>query len=438
MTRWRGAVVTCATLAVTILLVLSLPARAPAQPGAGTPAPTPAPTLARNVLHSSEGFDLEIPSGWLGKVDDRQTNRSVMRRLLAGNHGLEAPELVPSAWPSVPTDRVIVELVEYFGPPGVLQKTSTESAFPLDWQKAQDLRSDGAFAVRSLTFRHLGRALGFIAHIGPDAPAADVVRIPALVASLRPEPIPSSGIYRGWRVIGPVDSFALGSVTHFDAIAPNRYGFFLARGKETIFAHLDQAFVFNGGFMDCPVQYDPSTKTFVCGRSGDRWSRVGKLLTAQTPAGSDPFGLAYHEVLIKEGFLLVGGGMSGGRIIEDEAFEFGDRVNLPSRSPFTRPEIIARLESIAAVAPIQRTAAKLVPSDALGSALFPGLTLPPGRVWVVAFSGVVHSPQGDPSASMGNWVVFVADPTGGGVITAMCCDGADWPAAFDALTDLGS
>ena len=438
MTQWRGALVTCATLAVTILLVLSLPAGTPAQPGAGTPALTPAPRLARDVLHSSEGFDLEIPPGWLGKVDDRQTNRSVMRRLLVGNRGLEAPELVPAAWPSVPTDRVIVELVEYFGPPAVLQKTSTESAFPLDWQTAKDLRSDGAFAVRSLTFRHVGRALGFIVHIGPDAPAADVARLPALVASLRPESIPSSGVYRGWRVIGPVDSFALGSVTHFDAITPNPYGFFLARGKATIFAHMDRAFIFSGGFMGCSVEYDTPTKTFLCARSGDRWSRVGKLMTAQSPAGSDLFGLAYQEVLIKDGLLLVGGGMSSGRISEDEVVEFGDRAALPMRTvPFTRAEIVARLATITSVAPLERTVAKLVASDSLGITLFPGLSLQSGPVWVVAFAGPVHTPQNQTSGSMGNWALFVADPVGGGVIAAMCCAGDTWPTAFDSLPDSG-
>jgi hypothetical protein len=438
MTRWRGALVTGAVLAPTIVLMISLaprPTTAPAQPSASSPIAA----AGRNLLRSSEGFDLEIPEGWLGRVDNLQTNRSVRRLVLLGNRGLEAPSQIPSTWPSVPTDRVIVELVEYIGgPPPIQPKTATEFGFPLEWQKAQELRPDGTFAVRSLIFSHVGRRLGFTVHIGPDAPAPDVARIAPLVASLRPEPIPTSGFYRSWRVIGPLDSFAVGSVTHFDAVAPNVYGFYLARGQNTIFAHTDRAFVFNGGFMNCPAAYDSSTKTFLCARSGDRWSRVGKLLTAPTPTGSDPFGLAYQEVLIKDGLLLVGGGMSGGRISEDEVVEFGDRAALPTRTvPFTRAEIVARLATITSVDPLERTVAKLVASDSLGTTLFPGLSLGSGPVWVVAFAGPVHTPQSQTSGSMGNWALFVADPVAGGVIAAMCCAGDTWPAAFDSLPDSG-
>ena len=372
-------------------------------------------------------------------------NRRTLRLLVIGNQGTALPAPgnqtpspgQPPDWTQLSPHRIVLELISISGPGGPRpDAANTESSFPLDWSNARPI-ADGQGNVAtalSLSFQHMLRPLTLIARIGASAPPGDVAEIEGIVASLRPEPIPTFGEYQGWRVVGPLASFQIGAVTHFDSSVFRGYGFYFVRGARTVFAFLDSAYLFMGATKPCPIRYEIGSRTFVCDATGERWSRVGKQL-----AGPGSFALAYHTTFVKDGLVLVGGGASGGgRNTYDESAEFSDPSAPPvTTGSLTKAEILDRYSRLTSTTPIVRAAAKLVPSDlATISQVIRGSFVPTDTrtVWVVAFAGDVKLPGSD--TSHGRWTVFIADPRTGGVITAACCGEGDWPPGFDQLPDL--
>jgi hypothetical protein len=451
VTRWRGAFATTALLSAVIGIIGVRPAPLPVeqtrpQPSALSSASPSATGLFYTYHSSTAGFDVRLPLGWTAADKSQLFSRRSVRLLVIGNRRATVPpppanqQTMPGQvpdWTQLASDQVVLELSESAGPGGPSADASaTESSFPLDWSNARPI-ADGQGNVstaRSLLFQHLLRSFTLVARIGASAPPGDVAEIAGIVTSLTPEPIPTFGEYRGWRVIGPLTSFQIGAVMHFDSSLYRAYGFYFVRGARTVFAFLDSAYLFMGATKPCPIRYEIASRTFVCDATSERWSRVGKQV-----AGPFSFALAYHTTFVKDGLVLVGGGAGGGgRNTYDEAVEFSDPSVAPvTGASLTRAEILDRYSRLTSTTPVVRAAAKLVPSDhAMINRIISGSFVPTESptVWVVAFAGDVKLPGSD--TSHGRWTVLIADPRTGGVITAACCGDGDWPPGFDQLPDL--
>lgn len=446
--RFAGVLSALATSGV-LLLVFSL-AAAPGAPGkvsAGShPAPPspatpqgPAAPVAPNSFHSTtSGLDLTLPEGWFARDGVEMINRRQYRYFVVGKEGTDvAPTVQGNAdWTQVTSDRIRLELQAYALPGG--GSPDTETQFPLGWTAAQLMPPQGEFVVKSLSFQNLLRPFTLVAHIGAQVAPSDAVELAAIVASIRPEPLPPSGEYRGWDVLGPVDLFPIGAVRHFDPIAPGVGGFYLVRGARSIFALIDHTYLFMAAIRPCAIRYDDQSRTFVCDATGDRWSRVGRQLLTETSW----FNLGRHGAIVKDGVVLVGGSTSSAsRVDDEETAEFPDPVIAPDllgpRIP--RTEVIARYAMITATEPMLRSAAKLVSVEALARSQFIRGAIAPvsmsAPLWVVAFSGEVRTPPGFELS--GRWAVFLVDPRTGGLVNAACCEGGgDWPPGFDALPDI--
>ena len=453
MGRWSGAFATTAQLVAVIAFTSVRPGmpplteRTPPQPSASASASSaPLATIAPfYVYHSTTaGFDVRLPRGWT--ADDRTTlvNRRTVRLLVIGNQGTSLPAppgnqtpLPGQApdWTQLATDRIVLELTTFSGPGGPSTDAAyTESSFPLDWSNARPI-ADGQGNVataRSVSFQHMLHRLTLIARIGSSAPPSDVAEIAGIVASLTPEPIPTGGEYRGWRVVGPLASLPVGTVEYFGSAAQGGYGFFVVRGSKTVFAFIDRAYQFMAAMKPCRIRYEASSRTFVCDDTSERWSRVGKQLS-----GPGTFGLPFHSVFVKDGIVLVGGGSNmSSRNTYDEAAEFTDPIAPTVTATPTKAELLDRYSRLTATTPMIRAAAKLVPADVarsrqVGRAYVP---LEMRTVWILAFAGDVRSPGS--AEPHGRWAVFVADPESGAVVSATCCGEGDWPPGFDQLPDL--
>jgi hypothetical protein len=451
MARWRGAFVTTALLVAVIAFTSVRPwlpplaERTPPQPSASPSASSaPLATIAPfYTYHSTNaGFDIRLPRGWTAEDQSSLINRRTVRLLVIGNQGTSLPAppgnqtpLPGQApdWTQLATDRIVLEFISFSGPGG--PSADTESSFPLDWSNARSI-ADGQGNVAtalSMSFQHMLRPLTLIARVGASAPPGDVAEIASIVASITPEPVPTSGEYRGWRVVGPLASLPVGTVEHFSSSAPNGYGFFLVRGSKTVFSFIDRAYQFMAAMKPCRIEYEAVSRTFVCDATSERWSRVGKQLS-----GLGSFGLPFHSVFVKDGIVLVGGSSnSSSRNDYDEAEEFADPIAPIVTVTPTKAEILDRYSRLTTTTPTTRAAAKLVPADVarsrdVGRAYVP---LEMRTVWIVAFAGDIR-PPGFADNPPGRWAVFVADPQTGAVISATCCGDGDWPPGFDQLPDL--
>ncbi len=430
MIRRHFALLSVALLLSAACEAQSIPIPADSRALGSTPAPTPA-----GSFHSVAGFDLTVPPGWTASDRTELFNRRNARLLVISNGAPPIASVQTGLlnWNDIPEDHVVLELTEFSFPGG--PGPGTETAFPLDWHAAQlGMSPDGRAPM--LHLQHLLRQLTLTAHVGPRASQADQDALYALVASIRPEPIPTTGVYGRWDVLGPLSAFPVGTIRHFDTLQSSVGGFFLARGAHTLFALIDGAYQFMGAMKPCPIRYDASSLTFVCDATGDRWSRTGAQLT-----GGGLFGLAYHTALVKDGLVLVGGSsMGGGERPPAEADEFADAIgSLPASIAPTRQQVLDRYALITTTTPIQRAAAKLVTREvALASGVIRGASIRTEleRVWVVAYRGDVLLPG--KSEVHGRWAAFYVDAATGGVITMACCGDGDWPPGFDALPDLAT
>jgi hypothetical protein len=432
-TRFAPVVVTFAVLTAVVAALQLVPGRAEVTSTKAVVSASPQPQTP--VFHSAAGFDVVVPSGWTASDRSENFNRRSTRLLVISN-GLQprANESGLINWSDLLSNHVVVELAQ-FGFPG-LPGADGESVFPLDWATAQPALDPNDRAASSLRFQYLLQQLTLTVHYGPDATPADRDASAQLVASIRPQPIATSGVYRGWDVVGPLSSFVVGAVRHFDTPQSQVGGFFIIRGEHTVFAHIDHAYQFMGAMKPCPIHYDAQSRTFACDATADRWSRTGAQLT-----GGGLFGLAYHVAFVKDGLVLVGGGSAGGGGRAPlEADEFSDPISVPvTPTPPTKSEILDRYSQITTTSPIERASAKLVTrSVALSRDVIRGASIRPDieRVWVVAFTGDVRFPGG--GDVHGRWTVFYVDAKTGGAITMACCADGDWPSGFDALPDLGA
>lgn len=436
----RGAAVTVGMLVLALALGASLSRlRADnADRAAATSAPIAAatgaiPTRPGN-FHAAAGFDLTVPQGWVATDRTELFNRRSTRLLVISKGPSPAadPQTGLVRWADLAADGVALELTEFSFPGG--PGAETESTFPLDWRAAQiSTTPDGQ--APTLTFQHLLRRLTLTAHYGSATAAADRDALAAIVASIRPEPIPMSGVYRQWDVVGPLARFPIGSVQHLSALQPSPGGYFLVRGAHTVFAFIDGAYQFMGAMKPCLVRYDASTRTFVCDVTGDRWSRTGTQLT-----GGGFLGLGYHVALVKDGIVLVGGSTNGGGQTVAESAEFPDPAGpLPAAVPPTKQQVLDRYALITTTQPVERAEARLVTREqALASGVVRGASIPSDieRVWIVAFRGDVRI-QGSGEV-LGRWTAFYVDAGGGGAITMACCGAGEWPAGYGALPDLAT
>jgi hypothetical protein len=440
--RSRPAVATLALLLILIgaaQLWSAQPLTSARALATGSPIASAAATSAAsapNLFHSEAGFTLTLPLGWSATARREIFNRRSFRHVVISNGPQPATnERGYLVFDDLPADHVVLELGEFSFPGS--PAPDTESVFPLDWHRAEVGPDPEGRPSLVLRFQDLVRSLSLVAHFGTAATAADREAVSDLVASVRPDPIPASGPYRGnWVVVGPLASFPIGAVQHFDnPLWLPDHGFYLVRGAHTTFAHIDTAYGSMGAFKPCPIRYEASSKTFVCDATTEHWSRTGAQL-----GGAGLFGLGYHFVLVKDGLVLVGGASigGGGKPIA-EVDEFSDPIGPRTIATPTRSEVLDRYAQVTTAAPIERREVKLVSRDAaLRSDVIRGAFIPMAldRVWVVAFRGDVRIMGGNELS--GRWTLFYVDPTTGAAITMACCGPGDWPPGFDALPDLPS
>ena len=451
MVRLRGALATTALLVALIAAVSVRPVSPPTEQAHPQPSASPFASVAAlatpapfATYHSSNtGLDVRLPRGWTAEEQSGLINRRTVRLLVIGNQGTNLPAPTGNQtplpgqtpdWTQLATDRIVLELTSFSAPGG--PSADTESSFPLDWSNARPI-ADGQGNVATafaLSFQTMFLRLTLTARIGTGAPPRDIAEIAGIVASIRPEPIPTFGDYRGWRVIGPLASMPIGVVEHYTSSAPNGYGFYVVRGSKTIFSFIDRAYQFMAAMKPCPIRYEAVSRTFVCDATGERWSRVGKQLS-----GSGSFGLPFHSVFVKDGIVLVGGSSNmSSRNSYDEAEEFADPIAPIAVATPTKAEILDRYSRLTTTAPTTRAAAKLVPADVARSRdVVRGAFIPPETrtVWIIAFAGDVR-PPGFADNPPGRWTAFMADPLTGAVMSATCCGEGDWPPGFDLLPDL--
>jgi hypothetical protein len=448
MFRWRGALATTVLL-VAVIAAVSVRPVSPATERAH-PQPSASPSASASALATTAPFstyfasnvrlELRLPRGWTAEEQNALINRRTVRLIVIGNQGTNLPAPAGNQtplpgrtpdWTQLASDRIVLELTTFSGPVG--PSAATESAFPLDWSNARPI-ADGqgnVAAAFALSFQTMLRPFTITARIGTGAAPSDIAEIAGIVASIRPEPIPTFGEYGGWRIIGPLASVPIGTVEHYTS---NGYGFYVVRGTKTVFSFIDRAYQFMAAMKPCPIRYEAMSRTFVCDATGERWSRVGKQLS-----GSGSFPLPFHPVFVKDGMVLVGGSRAiTSRNTYDEAEEFADPIAPIVTATPTKAEILDRYSRLTTTAPTTRAAAKLVPADVARSRdVVRGAFIPPETrtVWIIAFAGEVR-PPGFADNPPGRWTAFMADPLTGAVMSASCCGDGDWPPGFDLLPDL--
>ena len=428
MSRSLVAVATVILAACSAAAPPPSPSVAVARPSATaaqtTAARTPSPTLVllpgERDVHAS-AFHFAVPQAWAGSQVPKTVDRATLRYAWAASRGAEPPD--PSAsWAPVPGDTVVIELWEQVSPPEGAEVRDTP--VPTSWSAAERSTRDG-FEVRRVRFRYALHPFVLVAHIGRDATPADRAAIDRTLASLTPDPVPDTGAYLDLFVVGTVADVAVGAVKHVDVgVPPAKFGMFVARGTRSLFAYWDEALVGYGPLRPCALRYD--VPTFVCDRTGDRWTRVGTPLTLDVQ-----FALAWAPVTVIDGLILIKPSRNTGPLDRSEVAEFGGGVVSVPSAPATRDDIVARTKGLSSAG--GDAAAKLVSgADLARSGLLPGLQ-PPDRLWLGLSSGEIRL-QGS-NDLLGRWSLLAFD-LNGKLLGASCCGPGDRPPGFDALPDL--
>jgi hypothetical protein len=260
-------------------------------------------------------LDVQVPPGWRAGDREEFFNRASLRLALIANGPLPAS---PDPYRYLTLESTMaLEILEFVGPAAGIGGFEEDSVFPLDWSKARPASDPSGDPVMLLTFRHVARSLAIRAHISALSSERDRDLISEIVASIRPDPIPTSGAYQRWESLGPVSTFPIGAVRHYDRPANEVGGYFIVRGMQHVFALIDKGYLMIGSHEPCPVRYDASARLFVCDATGDTWDRTGAVVK-----GQGPFGLARHPIGTKDGIVLVnpltaiGGGQPATELIE--------------------------------------------------------------------------------------------------------------------------
>jgi len=215
--RFAGTLSALATSGVVVLVFsLATPLDSPPtvsvakQPALSSLASPPGPAASNGFHSSTAGLDLTLPEAWFARDGVEMINRRQYRYFVLGKGGTDvAPTVQGNAdWTQVPGDRIRLELQAIALP--FVGSVENESQFPLEWTAARPMPPQGEFSVKTLSFQNLLRQFTLIAHLGTQAAASDVAELGVIVASIRPEPVPPSGEYRGWTVLGPLDLFPIG------------------------------------------------------------------------------------------------------------------------------------------------------------------------------------------------------------------------------------
>lgn len=319
MRRLIPTALTAVVLVVTIAAAQLVPASA-ARPGAGSPAPSAPSALA---FHSAAaGLDMTLPPGWRGADREEYFNRASLRLAVIANGPLPASP-GPDRYLIPDESTVALEILQFVGPGSGLIGFDGDTTFPLDWSTAIPATDPSGAPIRLLTFIHLGGTFAIRAHLSTLASQAERDQIAGIVASIRAEPIPPSGQYHGWEVLGSLATFPIGAVRHYDRPPNEIGGYYVVRGQHHFFALVDKAYEMMGGRQPCPIHYDDRTRLFVCDATGDSWDRTGAVVK-----GDGPFGLAYHPIYVKDGYVLLNvGTIGGGGIFSKAADEFPDTVS---------------------------------------------------------------------------------------------------------------
>ena len=150
---------------------------------------TVAPTATMNVPTGGP-LAISAPPGWFAS-GGTESGRYEAFWVAAQNKPMD-PEALSrtkqyrdySVWKDILSDRVLVRVQTAFTP-FVSRAPLPETAFPLDWSRAQRLPDDWGFEVWELRFAVNQIPYVVVAHIGPDASSYDKAAARAAVTSVR-------------------------------------------------------------------------------------------------------------------------------------------------------------------------------------------------------------------------------------------------------------
>jgi hypothetical protein len=143
------------------------------------------------ALEIDPRMELHGPPGWIA-TSGIQNGRYEQYWVAVLNGSIDAEAVSPtpryrtySPWKEVPRDRVLVRVATSFSP-ATLTTARPDSAFPLDWSRAERVRDDWDFEVWQLPFSLRGTAFVAVVHVGRAASALDRAAVRAIIASVRP------------------------------------------------------------------------------------------------------------------------------------------------------------------------------------------------------------------------------------------------------------
>lgn len=267
------------------------------------------------------GFTLVAPSGWsqaAGSIIDRLITRPVLLTNKTVQPVTDDRGVVLGA--SLPRDAVVVEIqsrcrLMCLGP-------REDTDFPIAWSTFGLQQAGEEVEVREIGFRHFVFPYFLVVHVGPDASEADLRSVDALVASIRPDPVPERGEYHGWAAIGRESEYPPGSVNR--VTVEGEHGemvVYLVRGRQSLIAFAG-TLVNHETAETCALRYDGPLDQFTCDATGDSWSRFGAIINQRTAEyGQGRLDLRTHPVRVHDGIVLVSVGSWGSAPQLDEAVE---------------------------------------------------------------------------------------------------------------------
>jgi RNA polymerase sigma-70 factor (ECF subfamily) len=195
--------------------------------------------------------------------------------------------LVRSA--NFPDDGVMVTISQFFGGPGGVAE-EPDSGFPV----SLDALRYGKDAWRYGGILVNGDSYLISVRVGPGASEADRTALSEVVSSLRFLPLrvgSTVGRHGYFFVLGPPETYPVGSVTRFDR--PQ----FQASGYHDVppfhLVHVPEGFYalawrgdLEGGYKACDVTFDSAAREFAC-PNGARWAQEGSVIARPTASAPD-------------------------------------------------------------------------------------------------------------------------------------------------------
>jgi hypothetical protein len=288
-------------------------------------APGRAPSTGATTTYTDHqgGWTITYPEGWSFRPFDQGIRVAAEGIRISnfavppGAQGTRSSGPIPdlSFLRGFPSGGVLFQLWRLHGGPMRIAD-QPDSVFPVS---IRDLKRTkpyvGGNEPRPLygSFTANGEGYNVSVWIGPAASRADRTAAAEAIGSWRFLPLTEGttiGQETTFFVLGRPKSYPVGSVTRFDAdeLPSSSYGnpfpFYLVHVRDGFFA-LSWEEQQTGGYTNCDVRYDSSTREFVCKENGARWSLMGTVLQKPGPGfPDDPLAVLLVRISV-DGHVLV-------------------------------------------------------------------------------------------------------------------------------------